>query len=112
MYFLTYAFQKMYLFLLFSTFSLNESYHIKINENVKLCIHCKNYKRVKNMTEEFGICKLFSPDINLITGKNLYYPAIIARKIDKLCGIDGKYFKNNNIDVDFDSNNNFDNNNF
>ena len=107
MYFLTSAFQKIYLCILFATFSLHQSYNVKMNQNVKLCINCKNYQRIKKIPEEFGICKLFSPDINLITGKSLYYPAIVARKLDKLCGIDGKYYNCNiinNIEMECNEN--------
>ena len=86
MYFFTPAFQKMYICILFATFSLYQSHNLKMNQNVKLCINCKNYQRIKKIPEEFGICKLFSPDINLITGKSLYYPALVARKLDKLEG--------------------------
>ena len=105
MYFFTRAFQKMYICILFATFSLYQSYSLKMNQNVKLCINCKNYQRIKKIPEELGICKLFSPDINLITGKNLYYPALVARKIDKLCGIDGKYYNSNNIEMECNENN-------
>jgi len=96
---------KIYLYLLFATFSLYQSYNIKMNKNIKLCINCKHYEKIKKIPEEFGVCKLFSPDINLITGKNLYYPAIVARKIDKLCGTDGKYYNSNNIEMKCNENN-------
>ena len=105
MYFITSAFQKIYLCILFATFSLHQSYNVKMNQNVKLCINCKNYQRIKKIPEELGICKLFSPDINLITGKSLYYPAIVARKIDKLCGIDGKYYDGDTIEMECNENN-------
>ena len=93
-----------YLFLLniFATFMIYECYNININfdrnfKNTKLCIDCKNYIRIKNLPEEFGVCKLFSPELNLINGKSLYYPAFVARKIDKLCGFEAKYHEYNDI---------------
>lgn len=85
------------LFNVFTTFVIYQCYHIKVNQNIqniKLCINCSNYKKIKNLPEELGVCKLFSPEVNLITGKNLYYPAMVARKIENLCGDAGKYYSN------------------
>jgi len=101
--------KKMYFstFIFIASFSLYESYKVKINQNIKLCVNCKHYEKVKKIPEEFGICKLFSPELNLITGKSLYYPAFVSRKLDKLCGIDGKYYESNHIDMECNENNEY-----
>jgi hypothetical protein len=68
-----------------------------INKDIKLCINCNNFIKKIGIPDEFGDCKLFTLKINYITGVHPYVPALVSRKLDNLCGIDGKYYDDINI---------------
>jgi hypothetical protein len=67
-----------------------------VNNNIKLCINCKNFIKKVGIPNELGDCKLFTLKVNYITGVHPYVPALISRKLDNLCGINGKYYEDSN----------------
>ena len=78
----------LYIFFLISIYKV-ESYLIQ-NQNKLTCANCKYFIPNKNECSKFG-------DIDIITGKYTYEPAINVRNDEDKCGEYAIFYKKNNF---------------
>lgn len=71
--------------------------HFSTNSN-KFCVNCKHFIKVNNYHQEYGyinatgLCKI-GGKLNLVSGVADYNSAFKNRNDEKICGINGKYYK-------------------
>jgi len=92
-----------YLFLIIcSIFLSGHISSIKITPNKpKLCVDCKYYTKDSSSSNKYGQCSLFMIEYHdeyfLVDGINNhkieYQYCAVARKYEKMCGQDGKFYE-------------------
>lgn len=54
-----------------------------------ICVNCV-YSRIRHIDMEYICTKMYN--IDLVTGNKIYFNASECRKLDTLCGINGKHY--------------------
>jgi hypothetical protein len=79
---------QIYIIYIFITAIPNVELYLLQNQNKKICADCKFFISNKNECSKFG-------DVDIITGKHNYEPAIKVRNDNYKCGEDAIFFKKN-----------------